>query len=363
MTGPSPDDVFVWEEAMRQRMTHLKQITSISANVERDGLQAGLAIDRMRAGAMGITPTAIDNTLYDAFGQRQIKTLYLPSNYSRVILEADPAIGTDEAAFANIYVPGNHGAQVPLSSMVRPFRAHAPMWVLHSDELPSATISFDVAPGATIGDAITAIEDAARALHLPEEIKAGFRGEALAASNSGSNQAALFIGAVIAVYIVLGILYESFAHPFTILSTLPSALFGALLALRLTGYPFNLIASIACILLVGMVMKNAIMMVNFALELQRDPGLAPRDAIREAALNRARPIVMTTLVAILSALPLALDTGPGHELRQPLGIANIGGLAAAQVLTLYSTPVVYLLIASWQSRKHRVVRAAVPQAM
>jgi multidrug efflux pump subunit AcrB len=185
------------------------------------------------------------------------------------------------------------------------------MWVLHSDELPSATLSFDVAPDVAIGDALSAIEDAARALHLPDEIKGGFRGEALAASNASMHQAALFVAAVIAVYVVLGILYESFAHPFTILSTLPSALAGALLALWMTATPFNLIASIACILLVGMVMKNAIMMVNFALELQRDRGLVPRDAIRHAALARARPIVMTSLVAMLAALPLPFGAGPG----------------------------------------------------
>ncbi len=350
LTGPDPQTVFRWEEAMRRRMNRLPQLTDVIGNLESSGLEAGLAIDRLRAAAMGVTPAAIDNTLYDAFGQRQIATIYLPSNYSRVILEVDPVAGTDPAAFNTIYVPGTSGAQIPLASMVRPFRSHAAMWEVHSDQFPSATISFDTLPHVSIGAAITAIRGAERDVHLPGEVQAGFKGEALEASQSGAKQALQFVAAVVAVYIVLGMLYESFAHPFTILSTLPSALFGALLALRVTGFQFTLIASIACILLVGMVMKNAIMMVDFALDLQRNQGLAARDAVRQAALQRARPIIMTTLVALLSALPLALGTGPGHELRQPLGIATIGGLAASQMLTLFSTPVLYLLIARRRSR-------------
>jgi multidrug efflux pump subunit AcrB len=358
LTAANPEELLRWETAMRRRMYRMPELTDIISNVETTGLEAGLAIDRTHAAAMGVTPMAIDSTLYDAFGQRQIRTIYLPSNYARVILEVDPAAGSDPAAFANIYVPGAAGAQVPLAAVTRPFRSHAAMWVVHADQFPSATISFDTRPGVSIGDAIAAIRAGERELHLPDEIQAGFKGEALEASKSGGKQLAQFIGAVIAVYIVLGILYESFVQPLTILSTLPSALFGAMLALRITGFQFTLITSIACILLVGMVMKNAIMMVDFALELQRAHGLVPRDAVRRAALQRARPIVMTTLVAILSAIPLAIGTGPGHELRQPLGIAMVGGLIASQILTLYSTPVLYLLAARFRlSPSRRDVKA------
>jgi multidrug efflux pump len=354
LTGISPDEVYRWQEVMRRRMNRMPEITDVIGSVDAVGLEAGLTIDRARAAAMGVTPLAIDNTLNDAFGQRWVRLIYLPMNYSRVVMEVDPATGDDPSVFQNIFVPGSGTTQVPLSALVRPFRAHAPMWVYHTDQFPSATISFDTRPGVSIGAAITAIRALENEVHLPAEIKAEFKGEAGEASKSGAKQIALFVGAIVAVYIVLGMLYESFVHPFTILSTLPSAVFGALLALQVTGFEFTLIAGIACVLLVGMVMKNAIMMVDFALELQRGLGLSPRDAIRRAAVGRARPIIMTTLVAVLSAVPLALGTGPGHELRQPLGITSVGGLMASQILTLYSTPVFYLLfarISAWFSAR------------
>lgn len=366
MSGQSPEELFRWEELMRHRMQRMSEITDVITSLESVGLEAGLTINRTRAATAGVTPLAIDNTLYDAFGQRWVRLIYLPMNYTRVVLEVDPAAGDDPTVFQNIYVPGMNATQVPLASLVHPFRAHAPMWVNHSDQFPSATISFDTRPGVSLGDAMAAIRDVERAIKLPGEIKAGFKGEAGEASKSGARELFLFAAAVVAVYIVLGMLYESLVHPLTILTTLPPAVFGAMLALWATRSEFTLISSIACVLLVGMVMKNAIMMVDFALELQRGRGFSPRDAIRLAASQRARPIIMTTLVAVLSAMPLALGTGPGHELRQPLGIASIGGLIASQVLTLYSTPVIFLLVASAQQRRtarNSAAGAVSPSAM
>jgi multidrug efflux pump subunit AcrB len=289
-----------------------------------------------------VSPTSIDRTLYDAFGQRQVNTLYLPTNYSRVIMEVNPAAQTDPAVFQQLFVAGTAGQEVPLSAVTKPSRAHATMWVRHSAQFPSATISFDTAPGVSIGEAITAIQRAEASAHLPDEVKAEFRGEAAAAAAQGSSQLVLFVAAVIAVYIVLGVLYESLVHPLTILSTLPSTLCGALLALKLAGLPFTLVTSIACILVVGMVMKNAVMLVDFALEAQRKQGMPAVEAIRLAARLRARPITMTMLASVLSAVPIAVGTGPGFALRQPLGIAVVGGLLVAQVFTLYTTPMIYL---------------------
>jgi multidrug efflux pump subunit AcrB len=268
LSGSNPAEVERWAEIMHRRIVRMADITDVIGSDETSGLQAGMEIDRTRAASLGITPTAIDNTLYDAFGQRQILTIYLPSNYSRVILEVDPAAQGDPSVFDQVYVPGAKG-QVPLTTLMRPRRAHAAMWIRHDDQFSASTISFDMKPGKFIGDGIAAIRAAEATVHLPDDIKAEFKGEAGEANKSG-NQQMLFLGAIFAVYVVLGILYESYAHPFTILSTLPSALFGAL---RGTGSEFTLISAIACVLLVGMVMKNAIMMVVFALDAQRREGI------------------------------------------------------------------------------------------
>ena len=273
-------------------------LTDVISSNEIAGLQAGLEIDRVRAAAMGVTPLAVDNTLYDAFGQRQIRTIYLPHNYSRVILEAGPAMQADPASLNTVFVPGTGGGQVPLAALTRLGRSHGTMWMVHSGQFPAATISFDTLPGVSIGDAIAAIRGLERTLHLPDDIRAEFRGEAGEATKAGTQQLLLFLAAIFAVYVVLGVLYESYAHPFTILTTLPPAIFGALLALRIVDIEFTLITTIGCILLVGMVMKNAIMLVDFALQAERQDGLAPVDAIMLAARRRVRPIVMTTLVAV-----------------------------------------------------------------
>jgi hydrophobe/amphiphile efflux-1 (HAE1) family protein len=350
LIGTDPDALWRWSETMRGRMLTMPQLTDVITSAEASGLEAGLAVDRQRAAAYGVTPLAIDNTLYDAFGQRQIRTIYLPFNYSRVILEVDPALQTSPAVFNSIYVRGSLNAQVPLAALMRPKRAHASMWLRHSEQFPSITISFDTPPGVSIGDAIAAIRTAEADIRLPDDIRAEFRGEAGEAAKSRLKQILLALGAVFAVYVVLGMLYESFAHPFTILTTLPSALFGALLALTLSRTQFTLMAAIACILVVGIVMKNAIMMVDFALVAQRHDMRTAADAIRLAACLRVRPILMTSLVAILAAVPLAIGVGPGHELRQPLGIAIVGGLSAAQLFTLYTTPVIYILIDGLRAR-------------
>jgi hydrophobe/amphiphile efflux-1 (HAE1) family protein len=352
LTASDPDHLAQWANTMRVAMTGLKgTLTDVIASNELAGLQAGLEIDRVRAAAMGVMPLAVDNTLYDAFGQRQIRTIYLPHNYSRVVLEAGPAMQADPATLNSLYVPGTAGGQVPLAALTRVGRSHGAMWMVHSGQFPAVTISFDTVPGVSIGQAIDSIRGLERTTHLPDDIRAEFRGEAGEATKTGSQQLWLFLTAIFAVYVVLGVLYESYAHPFTILTTLPPAIFGALLALRIAGIEFTLITTIGCILLVGMVMKNAIMLVDFALQAERQDGLAPRDAIVLAARQRVRPIVMTTLVAVLSAVPLAVGTGPGFELRQPLGVSIVGGLLASQLLTLYTTPVIYLLVGRVRFRR------------
>jgi multidrug efflux pump len=349
--GVDGDEVTRAAETMIRRVRALPQVTDVIASWETNGLQAGLAIDRVRAAALGVTSVAIDSTLNDAFGQAQIKTLYLPTNFSRVIFEVEPRDAAAPAAMSELYVPSSNGGAVPLSALTHRVRAHATMWVNHSSQFPAATIFFDTKPGMSIGEAITAIRAAEHDARLPDEVRAEFRGEAKEADDSGLKQMALFGAAIIAIYIALGVLYESYVHPLTILSTLPPTVFGALLALWMANIQFTLVTSIACILLVGMVMKNAIMMVDFALEAERNQNLDARQAIREAARLRVRPITMTMLAAILSAVPIAIGTGPGFELRQPLGIAIVGGLIVAQLFTLYTTPVIYVLMDGLRRRK------------
>jgi multidrug efflux pump len=285
---------------------------------------------------------AVNDALNDAFGQRQISTIYAQANQYRVVLEAMPQYQTDPAALSRVYVPGAGGAQVPLSSVATIERRTAPLAVYRQNQFPSVTISFNLAPGAALSDAVAAISAAEQDIDLPTSVTGTYSGDADEFARSLAGQPWLILAAIVTIYIVLGVLYESFIHPFTILTTLPSAGIGAVLALLLCGLDLSLVALIGIVLLMGIVKKNAIMMIDFALEAERTHGLAPHDSIVQAALLRFRPIMMTTLAALFGALPLAIESGTGSELRNPLGITIIGGLLLSQLLTLYTTPVVYL---------------------
>lgn len=333
-----------WTAIIRDRLAGLSVLTDVTAERDQNGLSAHLAIDRATAGRLGVSPRAIDETLYSAFGQRQVATLYGPFSQTRLVLEADPAHRSDPAALARLPVAAGDGRTVPLSVVTILETRPTPVQISHRNQMPSMTIGFNPAAGITLGSAMAAIEATVREAGLPGDLVLRFAGEAKAAARAIDAQLWMLIGAIVAVYLVLGMLYESYAHPLTILSTIPSSGIGALVALMLTGVEFSLVAMIGLILLIGMVMKNAIMMVDFALVAERQLGLEPRAAIALAARRRFRPITMTTLAAVCGALPLAIGLGTGSELRQPLGIAIVGGLLLAQLVTLYTTPVVYLAV-------------------
>jgi multidrug efflux pump len=308
-------------------------------------LAVNIVIDRATASRFGITPATIDNVLYDAFGQRIVSTIYTQSNQYRVILEVDPALQKSLTSLTSLYLPSSSSTtngQVPLTAIAHIEQRASPLLITHFSQFPATAISFNTAPGYSLGSAVTAIQQAEGEVGLPFSFITAFQGTAAAFQSSLANEVFLIIAAVVAMYIVLGVLYESFVHPITILSTLPSAGVGALLSLMLLHYDLDVIAIIGIILLIGIVKKNAIMMIDFALEAERVEGLPPREAIYQACLLRFRPIMMTTMAAILGALPLMVGTGTGSELRQPLGIAIIGGLVFSQVLTLFTTPVIYL---------------------
>jgi multidrug efflux pump len=305
-------------------------------------LQVALNIDRSSAARFGITPTSIDNTLYSAFGQRIISTIFTQTNQYRVILEVKPEFQKSPSALNNIYVSASNGAQIPLSSIATVTEQHTALVVSHIGQFPANTISFNLAPGVALGDAIKAINQTKADIGLPASTQTNFQGAAQAFNASQGSELLLILAAIITVYIVLGVLYESYIHPITILSTLPSAGMGALLALMAFGSDLGIIAVIGIILLIGIVKKNAIMIIDFALEAERHQGMTARDAIYQACLLRFRPIMMTTMAALLGALPLMLGGGVGSELRHPLGITIVGGLIVCQALTLFTTPVIYL---------------------
>jgi multidrug efflux pump len=354
LSGPDADAVADWNTRLIERLRQLPQLTDVASDIQDRGLQAYVEIDRAGASRLGVTVSAIDNALYNAFGQRLISTIFTQSNQYRVVLEMAPRYKQGLQALSNLYVPSTSGAQVPLSSVARIVEKPMALSVNHVGQFPSATISFNTAPGYALGEAVQAIKAEEAQLQLPPSIETSFQGAALAFEASLSNTLLLILAAIVTMYIVLGVLYESYIHPVTILSTLPSAGLGALLALLAARLDLGIIAIIGIVLLIGIVKKNAIMMIDFALEAEREQGLSPLAAIRQACLLRFRPILMTTLAALLGALPMMLGTGVGSELRHPLGVTMVGGLIVSQLLTLFTTPVIYLgfaaVAARWKAR-------------
>ncbi len=397
LVGLDRNGFSAWAKKLEAELKGDRRLIHVSSDVQEDGNAVMINTDRVIAGRLGVTMQALNDTLYDAFGQRQVSTIYGQSNQYRVILEVDPKFQTDLAALGAIYVPGNaisnsttgnsvtglssgssgptgssitavpaigqgSGAQVLLSSFATIERTIAPLSVNHVEQYPAATISFDVAPGVALDAAVQAVADASARIGMPSSIVGSYTGAAAEFNASLNSTPFLILAAVVTIYIILGVLYESFIHPFTILTTLPSAGIGALLALEFFGMEFSFIALIGIILLMGIVKKNAIIMIDFALDAERSRGMAPLEAIREACLLRFRPIMMTTVAALLGALPLVLGSGPGSELRTPLGVTIIGGLLLSQFLTLYTTPVIYLAMDGLKRRIERLLGMEEPSA-
>jgi multidrug efflux pump len=342
LESANPDDLTKWIPQLMEKLNQLPEVTDVASDLAEHGLAAYIEIDRDTAARFGITAATVDNALYDAFGQRIISTIFTQSNQYRVIMEASPSMQKSPVSLGEIYVPSASGGQVPLSAIAKIQQRPAPLLINHLSQFPANTISFNVPKGGSLGEAVKAIERTEQSIGMPASIITSFQGAASAFQASLSNELFLIFAAVLTMYIILGVLYESFIHPITILSTLPSAGIGALLALIVAGSDLGVIGIIGIILLIGIVKKNAIMMIDFALDAERNEGLPPREAIYQACLLRFRPILMTTMAALLGAVPLMVGTGMGAELRHPLGITIVGGLIVSQVLTLFTTPVIYL---------------------
>jgi multidrug efflux pump len=336
-----PAELRRWAPRVVTALRGLPQLRDVTSDLADAGRTLQVVVDRDTASRLGVSAQAIDDTLYDAFGQRQVSIIFTQLNQYRVILEVAPEVRQGPAGLDDIYLQGPEGGAVPLRTVTRVTETTAPLSISHQGQFPVVTLSFNLAPGVSLGEAVSAVNEATAALGMPLSIHGSFQGTAQAFEASLTNQPLLILAALVTVYLVLGVLYESYIHPLTILSTLPSAGVGALLALLICGSELNVMALIGIILLIGIVKKNAIMMIDFALEAERGKGSAPADAIYEASLLRFRPIMMTTMAALLGALPLALSHGVGAELRRPLGIAIVGGLIVSQALTLYTTPVIY----------------------
>jgi multidrug efflux pump len=374
LTGADAKDVGDWADRLATQLQSSSVLRDVASEAQDDGLRMNIVVDRELAGRLGVSLQMVNDTLNDAFGQRQIATIYAQSNQYRIVLEAMPHYQLDPSSLSKLYVPGTAvpgtagapstgAAQVPLSAVARFETTTAPLVIAHQEQFPSVTISFNLAPNAALSDAVTAITAAEREIGVPSSVLGSYSGDAAEFAKSLENEPWLILAAAITIYIVLGVLYESFIHPITILSTLPSAGVGALLALMLFRQELSIIALIGIVLLMGIVKKNAIMMIDFALEAERGEGLAPRDAIVKACLLRFRPIMMTTLAALFGAIPLAVEGGTGSELRNPLGITIIGGLLLSQLLTLYTTPVIYLQLERLRQRLVGDTRREVQQEL